>query len=160
MANAQDPVDNATNIVLTASERDPREEKYGIILEDDSKDGYATHAALWFNSREEIAEYLTKSFAVLASTDKFKATIAELAQAVVADGLNEDLVAALNQCAVGAISIIWTGSLDELCRAEDEFPRMIVAMFREEDRQGRVPPVSKSEMENFVEFLADLKDRG
>jgi hypothetical protein len=160
MTESYDPVDKAVELADSASKRDPRMAKYGIIIADQST-GLMTYAALWFGTLDRVAEYLTESFAVLdckdADEDSFR-EIELVAQDVSNGVLNADVLDALNHFAVGWISLIWGGTFEELCRAERDVPRNVIALFRNTSDKDHVDPIQPSEMELFVEFLADLKN--
>jgi hypothetical protein len=162
MPTSEDPIDIAVQLAEAASERDPRQAQYGIITADNSMGAYTTYAALWFSTRDEIFEYLTKSFAMLDGGDEDDTKlreIASLAQGVFKKGLNDTLLVALNRHApASGTRMIWWGTFKVLCLAKDEVPRSMVARFRKVSHKA-ARGIGHSEIDAFIEFLSELKNR-
>jgi hypothetical protein len=158
MSDIDDPIARARELAYTASERDAREEKYGVILCDRLAGEEPRYWALWFASREEIGGYLEQSFAWLACAESARSAVAKVAATVIDNGLDAKAMQALNKLATQGFSLLWSGSFDDLCHAQDEVPKLIVSSYRAAREEQGARPVGRGEREDFAEFLAAMKD--
>jgi len=161
-------MDSAIEIASAASERDPRKAKYGIILFDRLRGVSTTYTALWFATHAEIAEYFTKSFAILDCWNHDKEAllkeIAPLIQKVLEMKVDGYVLDALNQHGGGGQTLAWWGTFKQLCSVEGDVPRYLVAQYRDEykddfeDEEAAVKPIKSSEIDEFIVFLSKLKN--
>ena len=158
MSDSDDPIARARDLAYTASERDARDEKYGIILRERCGAGDTRHSALWFASREEISDYLKQSFAWLACEEGARAAVERVAATVIDNGLDAKAMQALNKLATREFSLLWSGSFDDLCHAHDEVPKFIVSGYRAARDEDGARPVGRGEREDFAEYLVEMKD--
>ncbi len=158
MSDTDDPIAHARDLAYTASERDARDEKYGVILCERLAGEELRYWALWFASREEIRDYLEQSFAWLACEASMRDAVAKIAATVIDNGLDAKAMQSLNKLATQGLSLLWSGSLDDLCHAQDEVPKLIVSRYRATRDEHNARPVGRGEREDFAEFLVAMKD--
>ena len=158
MSDTDDPIAHATELARIASERDARDEKYGLILAERVAESGPRHWALWFATREEIREYLERSFAWLACEESARPAVAKVAATVIDNGLDDKALQSLNKLATRGLSLSWSGSFDDLCHAQDEVPKLIVLRYRAARDEQSARPVGRGEREDFAEYLASMND--
>jgi len=142
------------NDTEAALERDPRTAQVGIftggsfVLD-------AVRVFLWFDTLDQIAEYLLEVQPEFYNMDeddtaKYKAGLAPLLERLQRGGIDDALRREIN-CAAGVYVIDWWGSFDELAQGETEFAQGIVEPFLDE-KVAR--SLRAEELDDFVEHLA------
>ena len=157
MTSFDDAVQEAIELSESASARDPRQAKFGIVTEDRST-GLSMHVALWFETLEQVAEFLMRAVPYLYSGEgeAIEDEVRPLVESIVKDGLTEGIIDEINAYTHDWEDLVWGGTFDELCRAETQVTTSIVAMFREARDLDETGPIAESEVDEFVDFLAEL----
>lgn len=143
------------SITEAGMERDPRKAPWGIFT-GSSFVLASSRVFVWFETLEDLSAYLTNGLFEGYNVDEddveeLCAQLSPLASRVRSEGLNPQLLAAINDVVKAVLSVDWWGNFDELLANGTEFSRRISSGFLDEDDFHK--PIQEDEMDEFIDYL-------
>jgi hypothetical protein len=158
-----DLIDQAVEQTEHAITRDPRDAPYGIILSSLAMGAYAQRHVMWFESLDDVCDYLIHFFPALfcgaEEPDELSDIVEPIVEEIRTSGFTFELMDELNLSTLSWIHMEWWGSFESLCEGDSDASRQLISWFKgdeagEEDDSEH--PISSEEIDGFVEFLAGL----
>ena len=150
-----DPFPMAYAIAEQAINRDPRKATIGILMGDRTLGVGTIYRAYWFDTPDELADFIESSFSYLATNwedEEYMEELASMASEVRTGGISKVSAELLDHYTLGHMSVPWVGNFPQMCSAGDPVSQKLIHWFRD----GEAGPLSPDEHEDFIEFLVQV----
>ena len=145
-----------------AASVEPDDTRFALLVTLRAQGGYGRSMVLWFASVSTLSWFLLDAFPEVFcgedATEELLETLGSLMPVLREEGLTQAVLDELNEYTGAWATLEWLGTLDDLCAADTESTKKIIAWFREDRRQDGDEPVTEEERRDLAEFLTGLND--
>ena len=162
MDNLDSGVSSAERLLGVAASCDPDTDRFGLLVTLRAGKQDERHMVLWFDTPQVFITFMHAAFPQLFCHDDDVKDLLDNLQAmqpvILAEGLSEAVLEELNEYTRRWARFDWLGTFDDLCAADTEHTRLVVASFRADVGEENDEPVATDDRDDFAEFLNGIND--
>jgi len=162
MDDQESGVSSVERLLGVAASCDPDTDRFGLLMTVRAGKQDERHMVLWFDRSTTFTTFLELVFPPMFCNDDDVQDLLENLEAIKplihAEGLPESVMEELNEYTRRWARFDWLGTFDDLCAADTEHTRLVVASFRADVGEENDEPVAADDRDDFAEYLNGVND--